>query len=358
MPVVREERETAGQACTRLFVSNLSPTCTSAQLREHFSSNTAAGFLLTDVQVIRKQGSGSSSRCIGFVGFSNPEDASAARKYFNGSYLGPGRLNITFARDSEQRRVSPSSFHPNVPPTPGEIVKSTKLNRRTQALKSDLEAALAPRCAHAWSNDDEVKAVNQSAKRKCRKMVGSASPEFGEPMNCTAKQGKRTETSILLESDDSDLQWLREKSLNSRPPQQQVGKKSRMGEASPLEEDDRAGMGVRADTNNMVEKKMKKSGVDAYSEARLYLKNIPFSCGHDDLKDILSFYGRVTELHIPKNDRGDDRGNRGYAFAQVSSPVEACAAAESLNGSTFQVHCTLFVSFRKRNSVTRMYNVI
>ncbi len=357
MPVVLAEEETGQPTSTRLFVSNLPPSCTSAQLKKHFHRMPgAAGYLLTDAQVIHKQGSGSSSRCIGFLGFSNSNYASAARKYFNGSYLGSCRLNVTFARDSKQRRTSsPFSFHPSAAPIPDvKIVKSTKLNRRTQMLKSDLEAALAPRCggAHAWSNADEVKAAaNQSAKRKSRKTIAPPSPEEdGEAMKrTTAKQEKRPKISMLLESNDRDLQWLREKALSSRrSSQQQVGEK-RSGlddEVSQSEHDDRAGKGIRVVDTNSMEDKKKKSGVEAYSEARLYLKNIPFSCGHDGLKDVLSPYGRVTELHIPKNDRGEDGGgNRGYAFAQFSSPVEACAATESLNGFTFQVWCV--VLFKK-----------
>ncbi len=347
MPVVQVKGET-GETSTRLFVSNLPPSCTSAQLKKHFSSKPAAGFLLTDAQVIHKQGSGPSSRCIGFVGFSNSKGASAARKYFNGSYLGAGRLNITFARDSEQRRPS-SSPSSAPPPIPDVNVKSTKLNRRSQMLKSDLEAALAPRSTHAWSNDDEVKAVNQSAKKKSKnRTTGFTSPDDGEAMKCTAKQKKKPKMAMLLESDDGDLQWLREKSLSSHRSQQQMDDEvSGMGEVSQSEHDDEVGKGI-CDITNSVEEKKKKSGVEVYSEARLYLKNIPFSCGHDNLKDILSPYGRVTDLHIPKNDRDEDGGgdNRGYAFAQFSSPVEACAAAESLNGFTFQVYGVCVVLFK------------
>ncbi len=353
MPPVLAEEDTRQPASTRLFVSNLPPSCTSEQLKNHFHRMPgASGCLLTDAQVIHKQGFGSSSRCIGFVGFSTSNDATTARKYFNGSYLSSCRLNVTLARDSKQRRTtsSPFSLHSSTAASIPDA-KDAKLSRRTQILKSDLEDALAPRRggAHAWSNDDGVKApaVNQSAKRKSKKIMASAPQEKDGEESSTAKQEKRPKMSRLQESDDGDLQWLREKSLSSRRlSQQQVGEKrsepSEEISQSSLEHDDRAGKdNIRvADTNSMEEKK-NKSGVEAdFSEARLYVKNIPFSCGHDDLKDVLSPYGRVTELHVPKNDRGEDGGgNRGYAFAQFSSTVEACAAAEALNGFTFQVWC-------------------
>ncbi len=334
MPAVNGKGET-GETSTRLFVSNLPPSCTLTQLKKHFSSKPTAGFSLTDAQVVHKPGSGSASRCIGFVGFSNSKDASAARKYFNNSYLGSGRLNITFARDSQQKHVSSSPSAAAPPSIPDLNIKSTKLNRRSQMLKSDLEAALAPRSTLAWSNDDEVKTASQSTKRKSKYGTTgfTTSSDDGKAMKCTAKQ-KKKKPNIAMQSDDGDLQWLREKSKINNPQSQQQQMGDEMIEVSQLEHANEVGKGISGITENK-----NKSGVEAFSNARLYLKNIPFSCGYNELKNILSPYGRVTELHIPKNVDEDGGGdNRGYAFAQFSSPVEACAAADSLNGFTFQVY--------------------
>lgn len=67
---------------------------------------------------------------------------------------------------------------------------------------------------------------------------------------------------------------------------------------------------------------------------KMYVGNLPFSATSDDVKDLFSQYGEVTDVHIPI-DRETDRP-RGFAFVTMSSKSEMAEAIEKLDGQDFQ----------------------
>ena len=66
--------------CSRLIVKNLPKYYNEEKLKEHFGTKGA----ITDAKIMRK---GNLSRRFGFVGFKTEEEAIAARKYFNSTYI-------------------------------------------------------------------------------------------------------------------------------------------------------------------------------------------------------------------------------------------------------------------------------
>ena len=74
-------------ASSRIFIKGLPPTISEDDFKKHFS----AKFQVTDAKLIPH-------RRIGYVGYRSPEDAAAAVKYFNKSFIRMSRIGVEVAR--------------------------------------------------------------------------------------------------------------------------------------------------------------------------------------------------------------------------------------------------------------------
>lgn len=83
---------------TRIFVRGLPPTFTDAEFRAHFSRKNE----VTDARLIPH-------RRIGYIGFKTPEDAQAAVKYFNKTYVRTSKIGVEFAK-TVSTRTCPVSY--------------------------------------------------------------------------------------------------------------------------------------------------------------------------------------------------------------------------------------------------------
>ncbi|MFV0338783.1 MAG: RNA recognition motif domain-containing protein [Chthoniobacterales bacterium] len=66
---------------------------------------------------------------------------------------------------------------------------------------------------------------------------------------------------------------------------------------------------------------------------KLYVGNLSFQSTEEDVKDLFSQFGTVTDAHLIMN-RVTGR-SRGFAFVTMSSDDEARAAIEGTNGKDF-----------------------
>ena len=67
---------------------------------------------------------------------------------------------------------------------------------------------------------------------------------------------------------------------------------------------------------------------------RLYVGNIPYSSGEDDLRELFGRVGAVESVSIP-TDMATGRP-RGFAFVEMSADEEATKAIDELNQTEFQ----------------------
>jgi cold-inducible RNA-binding protein len=67
---------------------------------------------------------------------------------------------------------------------------------------------------------------------------------------------------------------------------------------------------------------------------RLYVGNIPYSAGEDDLRTLFGKIGAVESISIPM-DMATGRP-RGFAFVEMSAEDEAARAITELNQADFQ----------------------
>jgi RNA recognition motif-containing protein len=65
--------------------------------------------------------------------------------------------------------------------------------------------------------------------------------------------------------------------------------------------------------------------------SRVFVGGLPFSSGEDALRDLFAAHGNVESVQVV-TDKLTGR-SRGFAFVEMSSPEEAAAAIEALNGT-------------------------
>ncbi|CAM9923864.1 unnamed protein product, partial [Phaeothamnion confervicola] len=66
---------------------------------------------------------------------------------------------------------------------------------------------------------------------------------------------------------------------------------------------------------------------------RLFVRNLAFDCGEDDLRALFAPFGPVSEVHLPVDEL---RRGKGFAFVQFMLPENAAAAVVDLDGKPFQ----------------------
>lgn len=67
---------------------------------------------------------------------------------------------------------------------------------------------------------------------------------------------------------------------------------------------------------------------------RLFVRNLNYSCTQDDLEQIFSKYGELTEVHFPIDKKSSLP--KGYAYVEFQFPQNAKKAYDELNGTIFQ----------------------
>lgn len=66
---------------------------------------------------------------------------------------------------------------------------------------------------------------------------------------------------------------------------------------------------------------------------RLFVRNLPFSCSEEELRDLFCPFGPVSELHLPID--AEHKG-KGFGFIHFMIPEHAVAARATLDGTAFQ----------------------
>jgi multiple RNA-binding domain-containing protein 1 len=77
---------------SRLIIKNLPIQTTPVHLRDHFSQSSGPGGTITDVKVALKRDG--TSRRFGFVGYKTEREAEMAKKWFDGTFLGAGKIQV------------------------------------------------------------------------------------------------------------------------------------------------------------------------------------------------------------------------------------------------------------------------
>jgi multiple RNA-binding domain-containing protein 1 len=78
---------------SRLIIKNLPSYITPARLQDHFESKKGPGGSLTDVKVALKPDG--TSRRFGFVGYKTEKQATAAKEWFDRTFIDSNRIGVS-----------------------------------------------------------------------------------------------------------------------------------------------------------------------------------------------------------------------------------------------------------------------
>ncbi len=87
---------------------------------------------------------------------------------------------------------------------------------------------------------------------------------------------------------------------------------------------------------------------------KMYVGNLPFSAGREEIEQIFSDYGPIEDIHVV-TDRETNRP-RGFAFVTIADEAKANEAINKLNGSEVEGRKIVINEARPREERPRSYS--
>ncbi|KAJ3445691.1 hypothetical protein M0812_11578 [Anaeramoeba flamelloides] len=404
---------------SRVFVSNLPKYVNANRLKKHFSKKGN----VTDCKIIyTKQGE---SRCFGFVGFENEEEAHRALTYFNKSFFDTRRINVELSEttnsDDKKRPWSKYSMgssrykelHPEyksikdlekekrdkknekrkrkekneIPERKLEIAKKEdpKLSEFLGIMKTATES-------RTWTNEDleklnptittekkngesvttEQKSLikkgdqlyvrtrkeyfysdsededkdntkNQDQDQDQEKVQNNSNKDASENPKIVFK-GKNNDQSLAFDETVSDLDYL--KSLMSKKEKETEKEKDREIRNKVKKEKENKRIEKEKEKRKVEEKQYLEVEETIGESGRLFVRNLPFIATEDDVIELFSEYGELTEVHISIN--SETKQSKGYGFVLFMVPENATKAFEELNNKPWKGRILHILPARKK----------
>ncbi|KAL4077970.1 hypothetical protein J3A83DRAFT_4218429 [Scleroderma citrinum] len=262
---------------SRLIVKNLPPYLTPDGLRKHFAQNGAPSGTITDIKISHKPDG--TSRRFGFVGFKTDKEATAARDWFDKTFVDSTRISVAVVdrgtkdapapRPNKRRRIdvdqSTVSKEPYMDFKGKKQQVSTETKKTTQ-LDAFLEVS-RPRKGPSWANE---------AKES-------------HPVLPHDENHKQHETEVKSQDNRdndaiSDLEWMK------RRMTQQVSEP----EVFQQDEDEDGTARDEAEPPPMQDKDPMTETI--LQTARLFLRNLAFSCTDTELHELFRPFGEVEQV--------------------------------------------------------------
>ncbi|KAF9014543.1 RNA-binding domain-containing protein [Hymenopellis radicata] len=298
---------------SRLIVKNLPAYITPEELRKHFEQAGRPDGTLTDVKVAHKQDG--TSRRFGFVGYKTDEEASAAKAWFDKTFLGSTRIFVNTVegakdaptpRPNKRRRTEEpdgkSKKDDKVGRKDGKSGKDSKLEQYMDVMQT--KTTKGP----SWANEPQAEASTSKQTLD----VDMTPPEDDEPAN---------------QAGMSDLDWMR----------RHMSKKVDEAEAKVFEQsDDEDDEGsVKVSTEEVLASEPKDPTKETILQtSRLFVRNLTFSCTEDELSQFFSPYGTLSQVHIPLDSA--TKKSKGLAYVSFAKAGDALAAYEAADRKSFQ----------------------
>ncbi|RXW17359.1 hypothetical protein EST38_g8495 [Candolleomyces aberdarensis] len=329
---------------TRLIVKNLPDYVTPDRLRQHFQQKGSPACTLTDAKVSLKRDG--TSRRFGFVGFKTSQEAQKAREWFDKTFIDSTRISVGVVEEKGHEPSPRPNKRPRLGPSPTEVQSSSAKGKSkdqgpsasgsgNKQLEQFMEV-MKPRTKKgpSWANEDSVpqpsalpapaKATSMSAKAKEQDSGDDEDVEMADE-----------DSSALPPASQplSDMEWLK---------QRMTSNVDKVVEEKAFEQsdDEDAGKDNQNDEETAVEASNPEEEVkDPIKEtilqtARLFVRNLTFSCTEEELEEHFKPFGNITQVHIPID--LNTKQAKGLAYVTFASPTEAVAAYDALDKSSFQ----------------------
>ncbi|KAG6844322.1 hypothetical protein H0H87_007806 [Tephrocybe sp. NHM501043] len=305
---------------SRLIIKNLPAYATPARLREHFEQKSGPGGTLTDLKVAMKQDG--TSRRFGFVGYKTEKEAFAAKEWFDRTFIDSTRISVNIVEGAKDAPAPRPNKRPRLGPSPNESVPEKKAKTTTSTVEQpdkddqldEFMKVMQPRKGPLWANDAQSETQVTP--------VEETTVEEDVPM---------ADDTTARDETISDLEWMRRRMGNTVD--------TAAAEKAFEQSDDEDGPSKPQPTIQVPKPSEPEPSKDPTVEtilqtARLFVRNLAFSCTEADLRELFSPFGEVSQVHIPVDI--NTKQPKGVAYVTFASPSCAVAAYEALDRKSFQ----------------------
>ncbi|KAJ1310022.1 hypothetical protein OPQ81_006777 [Rhizoctonia solani] len=327
---------------SRIIVKNLPAYVDDAQLRKHFTQSSAlkpgqpsttVPLNLTDVRLARRPDG--KSRRFAFLGYKTNEEAIAAKKYFDRTYIGGSRISLEIvdsvklkepnkkrARTSTQddRSQEPANFSSSERATTIGT-RSSKATKSSKVQDDFMEAFAHRNKGPSWLDNE----AGTSS-------VPGVAPKQPPPQIASSDEGSsRNEDDQAIDNVDpapiSDLDWMRARmKKNLDEP---------IVEKTFFQDDfDNEPEAGQTDPANGVDAPTEPAEIcPSLQTRRLFLRNLAYVCTEDDIRTEFSRFGTIEQVHMPLT---SERKSKGLAYVSFTDIDSADRALKEMDHASFQ----------------------
>ncbi|GAB2211370.1 hypothetical protein Droror1_Dr00024682 [Drosera rotundifolia] len=382
----------------RICVKNIPKYVTEDRLREFFAQRGE----VTDAKL--KHTIDGKSRQFGFIGYWTVEEAEDAIKYFNNSYLDTCRITCEIAHKVGDPNIprpwSQYSKEKEKKTEDGKTVSgqkdtskglktvhkgSKKIGELDDPMLREFLQVMQPRSkSKLWADDvvfpstvDENGVSSSKMENEEKSVKKQVNGNLGAEMDTTLNDQSLGKKSRNLACEDvvSDMDYFKsrvKKEWSDSDSDTENDNDSDENNKPSAERhlDDRSGMEVDSvfDDNGKAlwkdeepleqsENQLTSSEKPSSSEygaanvsktGRLFIRNLPYAATEEELDELFSKYGNVSEVHVVVDK--DTRRSKGLAYVLYGSPDFAVRALEELDHSIFQGRLLHVMPAKAQNS--------
>ncbi|KAI9509908.1 hypothetical protein F5148DRAFT_1183792 [Russula earlei] len=309
---------------SRLIVKNLPSYITPALLKEHFSQSKGPGGTITDVKVALKQDG--TARRFGFVGYKTDKEALKAKEWYDKSFIDSTRVKVETIDAAKETPAPRPNKRPRLDTTSRDDAALTHSKTRASGRKPNLPA-IESNEKHT-SLEEFMEVMQPKAKVASWTDPLLPSQEMDKILHTT-----QTGSQDLPEDCLTDMEWMRQRMRS-------VGDAA--GSEKVLEQSDGKGQdeGASEVNNPSVETILRT--------ARLFVRNLTFTCTEEELRQLFEPFGAVSQIHTPIDSATKE--SKGLAFVTYVRPEDAVAAFIALDKKPFQGRLLHIIGAVDRNN--------
>ncbi|CAE6406142.1 unnamed protein product, partial [Rhizoctonia solani] len=326
---------------SRLIVKNLPAYVDDAQLRKHFTQpsalkpgqpSTAAPLHLTDVRLARRPDG--KSRRFAFLGYKTNEEAIAAKKYFDRTYIGGSRISVevvdsaklqepnkkrvrTSKQGDHSQKLSHASSNERAITTD---TQPSKINKPSKAQNDFMDAFTHRNKGPSWLDDDAGMTLTSEIAQN--RLAPLDAPSDGELSQSEGDSDNPEPTPM------SDLDWMRARMKKNLDDEPSVEKTFYQDESDNETKAERTGP-----TDDVDDSTGPTEAAPSLQTRRLFLRNLAYVCTEDEIRAEFGRFGTVEQVHIPLT---SERTSKGLAYVSFTEIDSAEQALKEMDHASFQ----------------------
>ncbi|KAF8584613.1 RNA-binding domain-containing protein [Ramaria rubella] len=312
---------------SRLLIKNIPVNATPESLRAHLLSTKHNAPIITDVRVAHKRDG--TSRRFAFVGFKTDDQAHAAKEWFHGTYWGSQKLSVEVVQgvkdapaprpNKRPRLLEPERASAPTKPKPKVDAKNPDATE-DDSLRAEFISLMNPRNKKgpAWADGAHSKAM------------ATATPRTLPPSDIPHRSDVEEQDAIARDDTVSDLEWMKSRMTTAIREGRDFEQSDDEDEKNATSEDEPK-QPVEVSFESTDPQEITRQTI--LTTARLFVRNLTFSCTTEELQELFGRFGQIEQVHIPLT---SEHTSKGLAFVSYVQAADAVSAWQTLDGTTFQ----------------------